>query len=393
MAGGAAGTGASSRQQTAANLGRAVMGLNCSAGRFLQAAGRWEPPCAQHSKQPRGIRAPSSQSRTPPVCCRSPCRWRASGLASWRPPPGPPPHCSLPLPRAREPPPQASTCPGDGNCSAAGRAATARGPASGASERRAPPCSPLRSPAWCPLRRAPPPTQRSWHPCSAPGRTPRCCTCWRSRPGRRRARQRWCSGRRVQRQAGRPGGTACCRTCRCRTLRWPQSGSGFCRQPVAAAAAGWQSRCRSRACCWATRWVEEPGPPLYCLAPRHWAQLFRPAVYTWPSSRLRASPNCWVLVPLPQDDWLEVAPQVLPMWQATPLAPFGRPKDLLHFLVCPEPQLAQAQQLVKVGIGATMGPPRCCSCGGNTWPPSACLFKLGCAAKLALSAVQCTYWK
>ncbi|PRW57054.1 mediator of RNA polymerase II transcription subunit 13-like [Chlorella sorokiniana] len=59
--------------------------------------------------------------------------------------------------------------------------------------------------------------------------------------------------------------------------------------------------------------------------------------------------------PLPQpsvlvgyeDDWLEVPPQVLPLWQATPLAPFGGPKALLHCLVCPEPQLAQAQQLVK----------------------------------------------
>lgn len=39
---------------------------------------------------------------------------------------------------------------------------------------------------------------------------------------------------------------------------------------------------------------------------------------------------------------------MLPLWQATPLAPFAGPKPLLHCLVCPEPQLVQAQQFVKV---------------------------------------------
>jgi hypothetical protein len=67
------------------------------------------------------------------------------------------------------------------------------------------------------------------------------------------------------------------------------------------------------------------------------------------------------LPPLLQDDWLEVAPQVLPLWAATPLAPFAGPKPLLHYLVCPEQQLPQAQQLVKVGG---------MSCGGWVfrWP-------------------------
>jgi hypothetical protein len=44
-----------------------------------------------------------------------------------------------------------------------------------------------------------------------------------------------------------------------------------------------------------------------------------------------------------------VAPQVLPLWAATPLAPLAGPKPLLHYLVCPEQQLLQAQQLIKVG--------------------------------------------
>ncbi|KAL4857282.1 Mediator of RNA polymerase II transcription subunit 13-like [Chlorella vulgaris] len=60
-------------------------------------------------------------------------------------------------------------------------------------------------------------------------------------------------------------------------------------------------------------------------------------------------------LPLPQpnvllgyeDDWLEVAPQVLPLWQATPLTPFAGPKPLLSYLVCPMQQLPQAQQFVK----------------------------------------------
>ena len=52
---------------------------------------------------------------------------------------------------------------------------------------------------------------------------------------------------------------------------------------------------------------------------------------------------------LVQDDWLEVAPEVLPLWQATPLAPFSGPKPLLHYLVCPAQQLAEAEQFIKVG--------------------------------------------
>jgi hypothetical protein len=52
-----------------------------------------------------------------------------------------------------------------------------------------------------------------------------------------------------------------------------------------------------------------------------------------------------------QDDWLEVAPQVLPLWQATPLTPFAGPKPLLSYLVCPMQQLPQAQQFIKVNSG------------------------------------------
>jgi hypothetical protein len=63
----------------------------------------------------------------------------------------------------------------------------------------------------------------------------------------------------------------------------------------------------------------------------------------------RTPPSPSLLLPLLQDDWLEVAPRVLPLWAATPLAPLAGPKPLLHYLVCPEQQLPQAQQLIKVG--------------------------------------------
>lgn len=39
---------------------------------------------------------------------------------------------------------------------------------------------------------------------------------------------------------------------------------------------------------------------------------------------------------------------MLPLWQATPLAPFAGPKALLHYLLCPQPLQAAAEQLVKV---------------------------------------------
>lgn len=83
-----------------------------------------------------------------------------------------------------------------------------------------------------------------------------------------------------------------------------------------------------------------------------------------------------MLLPPLQDDWLEVPAQVLPMWQATPLAPFGGPKALLHCLVSPELQLAQAQQLVKVrsqqwycATAAVAARGRCCCCHSQCHPP------------------------
>ncbi|KAI3438134.1 hypothetical protein D9Q98_000575 [Chlorella vulgaris] len=74
-------------------------------------------------------------------------------------------------------------------------------------------------------------------------------------------------------------------------------------------------------------------------------------------------------LPLPQpnvligyeDDWLDVAPQVLSLWQATPLTPFAGPKPLLSYLVCPMQQLPQAQQFVK-DVGSTY---ENCNLGGH----------------------------
>ena len=42
---------------------------------------------------------------------------------------------------------------------------------------------------------------------------------------------------------------------------------------------------------------------------------------------------------------------MLPLWQATPLAPLGGPKPLLHFLLGPHALLDRAAQFVKVGAG------------------------------------------
>lgn len=67
---------------------------------------------------------------------------------------------------------------------------------------------------------------------------------------------------------------------------------------------------------------------------------------------------CQPSMPSVQDDWLEVAAGVLPLWQATPLAPFAGPKALLHYLLCPQPLQAAAEQLVKVR-GAGLWCPGC----------------------------------
>ena len=82
---------------------------------------------------------------------------------------------------------------------------------------------------------------------------------------------------------------------------------------------------------------------------------------------------------------------MLPMWQATPLAPFGGPKALLHCLVSPEPQLAQAQQLVKVRLqqwycDTAAVAARCCCRHSQCHPPrlssAVCAFVCSLAVRL-----------
>lgn len=96
------------------------------------------------------------------------------------------------------------------------------------------------------------------------------------------------------------------------------------------------------------------------------AAAFAPA--TFAACRLRAAGSllrrCCLPAPLPlqrvhrplQDDWLEMPAEVLPLWQATPLSPYAGPKALLHYLLCPQPQLVAAQRLVRVrGLAAKDG--------------------------------------
>ncbi|KAL4452275.1 hypothetical protein ABPG75_007937 [Micractinium tetrahymenae] len=124
---------------------------------------------------------------------------------------------------------------------------------------------------------------------------------------------------------------------------WPAAGPAAVLPRGVAAAAG---------CAPATPWWNRMLPSLSLLHPPLSVQRQAEAVAAGSSNSdagaLRALP-----LPRPnvlvgyEEDWLEVAPEVLPLWQATPLAPFAGPKALLHYLLCPQPLLASAQQLVK----------------------------------------------